>query len=132
MPGMQASPALFYSRLVDLANQAANPLPGAQVEGMLPLHQATMPLTGFMGVQRPHDGGFATWLNQTVNLGGLEWLIPLLTPNQSPEDLAAMLKDMRSLTPEQHRRISDRAVDFGLEQERAQPGTFAKYPTSVE
>jgi hypothetical protein len=90
------------------------------------LHQAKVPLTGFLGPQRTKRGGAATVMNIGVNLGGQEWVIPQLTPNQDPEDLLALLSEAE-LTPEQEQRITDRAIEFALEEERRNPGTFAKY-----
>lgn len=89
------------------------------------MHQSKVPLTGFLGPQRTKRGS-ATVMNIGVNLGGQEWVIPQLTPNQEPEDLLALLSE-EPLTPEQERRITERAIAFAMEEERRRPGTFAKY-----
>ena len=112
----------------------------------LPLHQATMPLQGFLGPKTPpatpdnRYGGFATWMNLTGGPpAGLNWLFPSLTPNQDPEDVRGMLRDDPALRrghpmedQARTRQIADLAAQFAQQMERSTPGTFAKYPTSVE
>lgn len=95
-----------------------------------PLYQSRVPLTGYLGVQRTPRGS-ATVMNIGVNIDGQEWLIPQLTPNQDPEDLFALLTG-KSLTPEQERRITDRAIEFAMQEERRQPGTFPKYNSILD
>jgi hypothetical protein len=90
------------------------------------MHQSKVPLTGFLGPQRTKRGGAATVMNIGVNIGDQEWIIPQLTPNQDPEDLLALLSE-EELTPEQEQRITDRAIEFAMEEERRRPGTFARY-----
>ena len=102
-----------------------NMLPG------LPLQEAKEPLTGFLGPQRTASGHPATWIHSSMNVGGLEWLIPLLTPNQTTEILRALLSD-KPLTQAQRDEAEDKAYQFAVEKERQEPGTFAKYPTVLE
>ena len=123
----------WFTSYADLLKWAAAPTgsTSANVPGYLPLYQANMPLTGFLGPQRTPGGGFATWLNMGANLDGLEWLIPLLTPNQAPSDIQALTQG-QSMDPAHRRQVEDLAVQFARQYEQQNPGTFAKYPTSIE
>jgi hypothetical protein len=128
--------ALWFSQLLDRLSAMAAPT-GSAERSYLPLHQATMPLLGFLGPQQtpatPDNpyGGFATWLNTSMGHRGQEWLVPLLTPNQDHQDVKALLSGVE-LTPEQDQRIYSRAWQFARQYETENPGTFAKYPTSIE
>ena len=97
----------------------------------LPLYQASMPLTGFLGPQLNNRGGFSTWLNESSNINGMEWLYPLLTPNQSSPDVHALVNN-QEISPEHMQLISQLARFFAMQQEQKQPGTFAQYPTVIE
>src|SRR5215470_9630315 len=99
--------------------------------GALPLYQAKEPLTGFLGPQRTAQGDPATWMHMGVNIQGLEWLVPLLTPNQSDDDIRALLSG-KPLSHEQRARIEMRAIEFAELYEKKHPGTFAKQPSVVE
>jgi hypothetical protein len=94
-------------------------------------YQASVPLTGFLGPQRTASGRPATHLNFSANLGGLEWLIPQLTPNQTAEDLRALLSE-QELPRDQQERIQRQAIDYALALEREHPGTFPQYASVPE
>jgi hypothetical protein len=127
---------MWFSHLVALLGHFASPQ-GSAEQYYTPLHQATMPLQGFLGPQQtassPGDpqAGFATWLNTGIGHQGREWLVPLLTPNQHPDDVKALLSGER-LSQEQDERVATRAWEFARQYEGTNPGTFAKYPTSIE
>lgn len=95
------------------------------------LHQAGVPLSGFLGPQRTRRGNLATVMNITVNLGGQEWVIPQLTPNQDWDDILALLTE-QELSEEQEARITDRAIAFALAEEERRPGTFPRYDSVLE
>jgi hypothetical protein len=97
----------------------------------LPLQEAREPLLGMTGIQRTASGRPATWMHMGVNFAGLEWLIPLLTSNQSPEALKQLLSEL-PIPPEERRQIEDKAIEFAIARERQEPGTFAKYGTVLE
>lgn len=96
-----------------------------------PIHESSVPLTGFLGPQRTKRGGAATVMNIGVNIGGREWIIPQLTPNQDPADILALLSE-EDLSPAQQQRITDRAIEFAMEYERDHPGTFAHYNSVLD
>jgi len=99
--------------------------------GPLPLQEAREPLLGMTGIQRTASGRPATWMHMGVNFAGLEWLIPLLTSNQSPDALKKLLSEL-PIPPEQRRQIEDKAIEFAIAREQQAPGTFAKYGTVLE
>lgn len=133
---MEQKHTLWFSDLLTLLSQFAEPT-GNAAQDFLPLEYATMPFLGFRDPQRmpaspewPYSS-VATWMNTGIGHQGREWLVPLLTPNQDRDDVRTLLEGRR-LEKDQEERMYQRAWDFAQKYERAHPGTFAKYPTSIE